>query len=52
VAVFGLHGSGFAQGRFILDGVKRDRHGWFGDARITKETIDLTFSTPLQAKRC
>jgi hypothetical protein len=28
------------------DGVKRDRHGWFGDARITKETIDLTFFDP------
>ncbi len=30
----------------MWDGVKRDRHGWFGDARITKETIDLAFFNP------
>jgi hypothetical protein len=28
------------------DGIKRDRHGWYGDARITKETCDNVFFDP------
>jgi hypothetical protein len=31
------------------DGIKRDRLGWYGDARITQETADLTFHDPAQA---
>lgn len=27
----------------LWDGIKRDRIGWYGDARITKETIDNVF---------
>lgn len=28
------------------DGIKRDRHGWFGDARITKEVVDAVYHDP------
>lgn len=28
------------------DGIKRDRTGWYGDARITKETIDTVYHEP------
>lgn len=28
------------------DGIKRDRHGWYGDARICKETVDNAFFDP------
>lgn len=31
------------------DGIKRDRHGWYGDARVTQETWDLTFHDPAPA---
>lgn len=30
----------------IWDGIKRDRWGWFGDARIGKETLDAAFFSP------
>ncbi|MBD3239789.1 MAG: Bacterial alpha-L-rhamnosidase [Chitinivibrionales bacterium] len=30
----------------IWDGIKRDRVGWYGDARITKETIDTVYFDP------
>ncbi len=33
------------------DGVKRDRHGWYGDARITQETCDCTFHDPVPAEQ-
>ncbi len=33
------------------DGVKRDRHGWYGDARITQETCDCTFHDPIPAEQ-
>ncbi|MFW6303022.1 MAG: hypothetical protein ACOC2L_00240 [Candidatus Sumerlaeota bacterium] len=31
------------------DGVKRDRHGWYGDARITQQTVDSVFHDPTPA---
>ncbi len=31
------------------DGIKRDRHGWYGDARICKETVDNVFFDPRPA---
>ena len=31
------------------DGIKRDRLGWYGDARITQLTTDLVFHDPAQA---
>jgi hypothetical protein len=33
------------------DGVKRDRHGWYGDARITQETTDLVYMDPIPAAK-
>ncbi len=30
----------------IWDGIKRDRHGWYGDARIAKATLDSVFLDP------
>lgn len=27
----------------LWDGIKRDRHGWYGDARVTQEAIDAGF---------
>jgi alpha-L-rhamnosidase len=35
----------------IWDGVKRDRHGWFGDARIALETTDNVFFDPAPAEQ-
>lgn len=32
------------------DGIKRDRIGWYGDARITQETTDLVFHDPAPAE--
>ena len=31
------------------DGIKRDRHGWFGDARVIQETTDAVFHDPAPA---
>lgn len=31
------------------DGIKRDRHGWFGDARVMQETADAVFHDPRPA---
>lgn len=31
------------------DGVKRDRHGWYGDARITQETMSWAYDLPQPA---
>lgn len=33
------------------DGVKRDRLGWYGDARITQETTDNVFLDPVPAAK-
>ena len=33
------------------DGIKRDRHGWFGDARITQLATDAVFHDPRPAVR-
>ena len=30
----------------LWDGIKRDRHGWYGDARITAETNDAVWHEP------
>ncbi len=32
------------------DGIKRDRHGWFGDGRIIKEATDQVFFDPRPAE--
>lgn len=34
----------------IWDGIKRDRHGWYGDARIIKEATDQVFFDPHPAE--
>jgi hypothetical protein len=34
----------------IWDGIKRDRHGWYGDARIIKEATDQVFFDPRPAE--
>ncbi len=34
----------------LWDGIKRDRIGWFGDARITKEATDNVFFDPRPAE--
>lgn len=31
------------------DGIKRDRLGWYGDARITQQSVDAGFLDPVQA---
>jgi len=31
----------------LWDGIKRDRHGWYGDARITAETNDAVWHEPM-----
>ncbi|MCX5660350.1 MAG: hypothetical protein NTW19_11595 [Planctomycetota bacterium] len=31
------------------DGIKRDRHGWFGDARVIQEATDAVFHDPAPA---
>jgi len=33
------------------DGIKRDRVGWYGDARITQQTMDCAFVNPVPAER-
>ncbi len=40
-----------ARPRAFWDGVKRDRHGWYGDARITQQTYDAVFIDPVPAER-
>ncbi len=35
-----------AQPDSLWDGIKRDRHGWFGDARITAQTNDALWLEP------
>jgi len=32
------------RGEAFWDGVKRDRHGWYGDARITQQMVDSVFA--------
>lgn len=32
------------------DGIKRDRLGWYGDARVTQLTMDQVFSNPVPAE--
>jgi len=34
----------------IWDGVRRDRHGWYGDARVTQETLDSVYFDPRPAE--
>lgn len=34
----------------IWDGIKRDRHGWYGDARVTKLANDNAFFDPVPAE--
>jgi hypothetical protein len=36
--------------RAFWDGIKRDRHGWYGDARVTQRTLDAAFSEPAPAE--
>lgn len=35
--------------REYWDGIKRDRHGWFGDARVIQEATDAVFHDPAPA---
>ncbi len=36
--------------RAFWDGIKRDRHGWYGDARITQASLDAGFAAPGSAE--
>lgn len=39
-----------ARPRAYWDGIKRDRHGWYGDARITQATLDTVWRLPEPAE--